>query len=200
MNSVASIRRPTAAEVRPGSELYERIIRALRGEQWRRTFDLKSAQNPQESRLKEYHSRAVANTTEENSPIPFSTRYSENFLDIETPPTKRFHHVHNGAVENNEQTTDMPSTPSNTTSSTNGTRLMTTELSSEAATGPVMKSPPATLVDNSNARAVQCSVAQKLQKISAQVDKTTCSIKPKPQSKYKPPYKFEKSHKPSIIL
>ena len=192
MNFVATVRRPKAAEVRPGSELYERIIRALRGEyQWERTCDLKRA----ESRLKEYHSCAVANV-DENSPVPFPTRYSENLPDVETP---RLHHVYNGAVENNEQTIDVPSTESNTTSSTNSTRMMKMDLSSVTATSVVMKSPPATLVDNHDAHAVQCSVAQKLQKIS-QVDQTTCSAKPKPQSKYKPPYKIEKNHRPSQLL
>ena len=38
MSAVVGRYRPSAAEVRPGTEPYERVIRALRGEPWNKGF------------------------------------------------------------------------------------------------------------------------------------------------------------------
>ena len=196
MSSVASMRRPSAADVKPGSELYERIIRALRGEyQWRRASYPSRAE-------KKCHTRTVANVTEEYFPTQFNANCSDNLPSIETPPITRSYHVHNGVgqtVENEEvvETANGPSALSNITPASTNNTMMSMELSSGqeiVATSPavMMPTPVTVLLDNHDAQTAQCSVAQKLQKIS-QVDKT----KPNPQSKYKPPYKIERSHKPS---
>ena len=183
MSSVASMRRPSAADVKPGSELYERIVRALRGEyQWRGTTYPSRV-------LNEHSARAVVNESQ------FNTNCLEVFPSVETPPINRANHVYNEvgqacttAVESEqvlEAATDEPS------ASTNNNTMMSMESSNAHATS----TPLTVLSGNYEAQAAQCSVAQKLQKIS-QVDKTY-STKPKPQSKYKPPYKIERSHKPS---
>ena len=213
MSFVVSMRRPSAADVKPGSELYDTIIRALRGEyQWRRPSDpngVETQAGERFSMLKDCHT--VASVTEENFPTPFNTNRLETLPNTETPPINSPYHVHNvveqtATVENNEQmpvveTTDEPPAVSSTTTATiNSTVMVNTEVSGEhnvPTTRPIMRcTTPVVLLDDHDTPPVQCSVAQKLQKIS-QADKTP-STKLKPHSKYKPPYKIEKTHKPSI--
>lgn len=190
-----SLRRPSAADVRPGSELYERIIRVLRGE---RQLTKTSVSNREESRrpIVKQSSSSICNVVanvNENFPEPFNANCLETLANIETspstPPLKRPCHVLDaGQASAVEQRFETASEATATASNT--------EVSSEqtvAVTSPVMRPPP--LLEH-NAEAVQCAVAQKLQIIS-QADKTCSS---KPQSKYKPPYKIEKSRKSSRVF
>lgn len=210
MSSVTSLRRPSAADVRPGTELYERIIRALRGEhQWTKTCDTSRVER-RYAVVKE-SSNAVANVTQRPFPAPFNTNCSEILPSVETPPLtpplKRPCHVHNAGqtatVEKYEQefeTTNEAPAKDNVTAATAGTDNTIMELPSEqnvAVTSPV-KRPTSVQLDNNGTQTVQCAIAQKLQKIS-QVDKTRAT-ETKPWSKYKPPYKIEKSSKPSRDL
>ena len=193
MSSVASMRRPSAADVKPGSELYKRIVRALRGEyQWRGT-SCPSGAGKGLSVLNEHHAHTVANETQ------FNTNCSEILPNVEVPPINK---PYNGvgqactATVENEQVLEAATDELSASLSTNSTMMSTGLFNGQDI---VATSTPVTvLLGNYEAPAVQCSVAQKLQKIS-QVDKTH-STKPKPQSKYKPPYKIERNHKPSIIV
>ena len=192
-----SLRRPSAADVRPGSELYERIIRVLRGErQWTKT----SVSNREESRrpIVKQSSSSICNVVanvNENFPEPFNANCSETLANIETSPSTRplkrpCHVLDAGQASAVEQRFETASEATATASTSS------TEVSSEqtvAVTSPVMRPPP--LLEH-NTEPVQCAVAQKLQIIS-QADKTCSS---KPQSKYKPPYKIEKSRKSSRVF
>lgn len=181
MTSVESLRRPSAADVRPGTELYETIIRALRGEhQWERTSDSRIVER-RCTILKEC-GNSVANGPGANC--------SESLPSIETPPltppVKRPYHVHNTGqttTVDNFRACTVDEVPVHVSNTTANSTIVNNELSSEQNV--------ATPVDSDD---VQCAVLQKLEKIS-QVEKT-CTTKTKPHSKYKPPYKIEKSHKP----
>lgn len=194
MSYVASMRRPSAADVKPGSELYERIVRALRGE-YQATCPSRGF-----SVLNEYHhTHMVANETQ------FITDFSEVLPSVETPPMNRSYHVYNGvgqactaAAVESEQVFEAATNEPSASLSTNSTMMSMELLSGQDIVSTSAPSPVTVPLGNCEAPAVQCSVAQKLQKIS-QVDKTY-STKPTPQSKYKPPYKIERSHKPSNIV
>ena len=209
MSSVTSMRRPSAADVKPGSELYERIVQALRGEyQWRRTsYPSRAEKRFSVLNESQCHPRTVANVTEETFPMQFNTNRSENLPSVETPIINRPHHVHNGvgqtctAIVENEQALETTNEPSALRSASTNSTMMSIEWSigqDVTVTSPTVRPATSAALGNHDAQAAHCSVAQKLQKIS-QVDKTCSSTKPKPQSKYKPPYKIERSHKPSIV-
>lgn len=184
MSALASLRRPSAADVRPGTELYDRIIRVLRGEhQWK--------QNPEPSRvekrctvsttvLKESNN-TVANVTE---PIFPTAVLLESLPTIETPPMKRPCHVHNAGqtamVEKCEQGFKTFDEPVISKTTSNSTTMVLSSKQNLTIAGTVMRSTP----------------IHDTQRIS-QVDKN--STKEKSQSKYKPPYKIERSSKPGRI-
>jgi len=195
MSALGSLRRPSAADVRPGTELYDRIIRALRGEhQWK--------QNSEPSRMEKRctvsttvlkESNTVANVAEENFPV--ADNLLESLPTIETPPMKRPCHVHNGGqiaiVEKCEQgfkTSDEPATSNAASNSTTMELLSKQNLTiTDTATRPT---------PNYDTQTVHSTLVQKLQKVS-QIDKN--STKTKSQSKYKPPYKIERSSEPGKI-
>lgn len=194
MNSVVSLQRPSAGDVRPGTELYEKIILALRGEyHWKRTHDTREVGN-RCTALQESSSNAAAHsskvTAKESFSTPLNPSYLENMSNIETlsstPLVKRACHVHNGgrqvtAVE--RFTAEVPGI--------NNTKTISMETSNEENLA--VASTSGSLLGHNN-QTVQCSLAQKLQKIS-QLEKTS-TTKAKPPAKYKPPYKFERSSKP----
>lgn len=204
MSLVVGWRRPTAADVRPGSELYEKIIRALRGE-LTNASDLNRAER--HCAVVKESAHRVASVAEVPFPAPFST---EDLPSIETPPStpplKRSCRLQDtvetaavGSYEEFEVAKERANEPpavSNATEvvSTNSTIMELSSASKTVATGALVRPTPVPLETQS----VQCAVAEKLQKIS-QVDKT-CSTRIKPQSKYKPPYKIEKSRKSSMVL
>ena len=128
-------RRYSAADVRPGSELYEKIIRALRGE-WTNTPDLSRVET-RFAVVKESAHIKVASVTEVPFPAPFN---AEDLPSIETPPStpplKRPCHLQNtveitavGSYEEFEVANE-PSTVSNTTEAVS-TNSAIVELSSE---------------------------------------------------------------------
>lgn len=203
--SIVGLRRPSAADVTPGSELYEKIIRALRGE-WTSTSDSSRAERRTGSTAGKESVNKVVNTsvTELPFPAPFN---AEDLPSIETPPTtpplKRPCYLENtvetatvGRYEEFEVVNDPLSAINNATAaiSTNSTIMEQNVVAiNTIATSTLTRPTPVSL----ETQPVQSAVAEKLQKIS-QIDKT-CSTKLKPQSKYKPPYKIEKSHIPGII-
>ena len=212
MSSVASLRRPSAADVRPGTELYDTIIRALRGEyQWKKASDPSSVEKrralPKQSR------NTIANVSEE---IFLNVNCLENLPSIETPPStppiKRHCHVHNAdqtaTVATYEQgleaiaAEDVFAISSTTSTSTNDSTITNMELPGEQNLSVANPLSPADMIWPTpvslehSAQTVQPStVAQKVQRIS-QIDKAHS----KPQPKYKPPYKIERSSKPSEVL
>ena len=198
--SIVGLRRPSATDVTPGSELYEKIIRALRGE-WTSTSDSSRAERRTGSTAGKESVNKVVNTsvTELPFPAPFN---AEDLPSIETPPTtpplKRPCYLENtvGRYEEFEVVNDPLSAINNATAaiSTNSTIMEQNVVAiNTIATSTLTRPTPVSL----ETQPVQSAVAEKLQKIS-QIDKT-CSTKLKPQSKYKPPYKIEKSHIPGII-
>lgn len=215
MSYLASLPRPSSADVKPGTELYERIIRALRGEyQWNNTSDSSSVEKCRtlgHTALKENNS-LVADVTEGISPTPYSNCL-ENLPGTEipplTPPIKRPCYVHNAGqttamdkpeqgfetadkvlVGNGNATSAIINDGGTTTSMVlSGEQNLTVAGNSQS---PTITRP---LPINTQATAQSCTLVQKLQKIS-QIDEM-CSTKTKSRSKYKPPYKIERSYKPS---
>ena len=196
--SIVGLRRPSTADVTPGSELYERIIRALRGE-WTSTSDSSRAERRTGSIAGKESANRVVNTsvTELPFPAPFN---AEDLPSIETPPTtpplKRPCYLENtvGRYEEFEVVNDSAINNATAADSTNSTIIEQNVVAiNTTATNTLTRPTPVSL----ETQPVQSAVAEKLQKIS-QIDKT-CSTKLKLQSKYKPPYKIEKSHIPGII-
>jgi len=196
MSAVVGRYRPSAAEVRPGTEPYERVIRALRGEPWNKGFGATRTEEQRPQRPPVYTSTPICMlNTQTLQPRLLESIISDNPCVVEAvPPAKR---TRNEVVEVEQQTSTIE--PTYEGPSANNTSIDHNTSSEKPfeqyVTGPV--DPTTTVPSTIIPTATSCTtrLTQKLQNI-AQLDDEVVSSKTQSKAKYKPPYKIIKNSKP----
>ena len=187
--------RPLAADVRPGTEPYERVIRALRGESWNRAF---GATRTEEKPQPPFTAKApVYTSTPLSTP---NTRFLRNVSTSDSPCTVATAPSAKRARCSDEDTEQLPTraTTNNVIPSVSIDHASSEDPFEQFVTGPVNPT------DNQNTIppqpvTISCSrLTEKLQKI-AQLDDEVQSIKvSQPRAKYKPPYKIIVDSRPGM--
>jgi len=193
--------RPSAADVRPGTEPYERVIRALRGESWNRAF---GATRTEEKRQPSFIVKApvytstplsTPNTQASKTRLLGNVSTFDGPCTVETAPSvKRARR----SGEDTEQLLPIRATTNEKPSVSIDHVTSSEDPFEQYVTGPVNPT------DNQNTSPPQpattsCSrLTEKLQKI-AQLDDELQAIKvSQSRAKYKPPYKIIVDSRPGL--
>jgi len=202
MSALVGRYRPSAADVRPGTEPYERVIRALRGESWNRAFS--SARQRQErpftGKPPVYMSTPLStpNTQMLKMHLLGKVSSSESSCTVETAPsTKRTR-----CCDEETERPPRQSSPAATNETTSVNYTLIDHVTSSEDPFEQYVTGPVNPIGNQNTTAplpppatTSCTrLTEKLQKnaqLDDEVQSTRQSIKvSQSKAKYKPPYKI----------